>query len=166
MWIYDETGTAPNCSDEESFTVTINLTPSITNPGPQTACDSYTLPTITGSNLVNPKYYDDSQANGGQEIVAPITATTTVWIYDETGTAPNCFDEESFTVTINLTPSITNPARRRRATVTLPTITGSNLVNEVLRRQPGERRPGNSWPHHGHDDGVDIRRDRHRAELL
>ncbi|MCW5920774.1 MAG: hypothetical protein KIS77_00375 [Saprospiraceae bacterium] len=130
VWIYDETGTAPNCSDEESFTVTINLTPSITNPGPQTACDSYTLPTITGSNLVNPKYYDDSQANGGQEIVGPITATTTVWIYDETGTAPNCFDEESFVVTINLTPSITNPGPQTACdSYTLPTITGSNLVN-------------------------------------
>ncbi|MBX2893183.1 MAG: hypothetical protein KF734_19890 [Saprospiraceae bacterium] len=130
VWIYDETGTVPNCSDEESFTVTINLTPAITNPGPQTACDSYTLPTIMGSNLVNPKYYDDSQANGGQEILGPITATTTVWIYDETGTVPNCSDEESFVVTINNTPSITNPGTQTACdSYTLPTIMGSNLVN-------------------------------------
>ncbi|MCW5920772.1 MAG: Ig-like domain-containing protein [Saprospiraceae bacterium] len=141
VWIYDETGTVPNCSDEESFVVTINLTPSITNPGPQTACDSYTLPTITGSNLVNPKYYDDSQANGGQEILGPITSSTTVWIYDETGTAPNCFDEESFTVTINNTPSITNPGPQTACdSYTLPTITGSNLVAPKYYDDSRERR--------------------------
>lgn len=97
VWIYDETGTMPNCSDETSFAVTINTSPNITNPGTQNVSGSYVLPVIAGSNLTgNEAYYDDSQANGGQPIAGPITSTMTVWIYDETGSVPNCSDEESF----------------------------------------------------------------------
>src|SRR5690606_30225271 len=60
---------APCIAAQNSFLVTINNTPVITNPGAQTVCDSYTLPAIGGTNLVAAKYYDDSQANNGQEIV-------------------------------------------------------------------------------------------------
>ena len=82
--------------------ITINsccVDPEITNPGPVTACDSYTLPVISGSNLTgNEAYYDDSQANGGIEITNLIlTSSQTVWIYDADG---SCSDEESFLVTI------------------------------------------------------------------
>lgn len=123
IWIYDVNAT---CSDEVSFLVTINNTPSITNPGPQTVCDSYTLPTILGTNLTgNQQYYNNYQAFGGTLISGPITSTQTVWIYDAEG---SCSDEESFLVTINLTPSITNPDPQTKCdSYTLPTITGSNL---------------------------------------
>ena len=40
MYIYDASGI---CSDDESFNITITSSPVITNPGNQTACDSYTL---------------------------------------------------------------------------------------------------------------------------
>lgn len=124
VWIYDTNG---SCSDEESFLVTVNQTPVITNPGDQTVCDSYTLPTITGSNLSgNENFYDDTQANGGQIITGPLTSSQTVWIYDANGA---CSDEISFNVTINLSPSISNNpgALTVCAPYTLPTITGTNL---------------------------------------
>src|SRR5690606_18136465 len=100
IWVYDETGTDPNCFDEISFDVTINDTPELDPINDVTACDSYDLPAvgmIGGSNLVSPKYYDDSQANEGEEITdLTITSSQTIWVYDETGTDPNCFDEISF----------------------------------------------------------------------
>jgi hypothetical protein len=111
VWIYDETGPTTNCSDETSFVVTIFDSPQLDTPADVTACDSYTLPSITGTNLTgNEAYYDNSQANGGQVITGPITSTQTVWIYDETGTTPNCSDETSFVVTILSAPQLDTPA--------------------------------------------------------
>jgi gliding motility-associated-like protein len=102
-YIYDINGT---CSDEENFILTVNATPSITNPGAQTICSSYTLGTITGTNLSgNEAYYNNSQALGGTVISGAITSTQTVWIYDANGT---CSDEESFVVTINQLPTVTS----------------------------------------------------------
>jgi len=77
------------------------IQPVINNPGPKFACNSYVLPHITGTDLVNPRYFNNSQANGGVEITGPITRTQTVWIYDEYGNDPNCSDEVSFEVTVH-----------------------------------------------------------------
>jgi hypothetical protein len=118
LYIYDETGTTPNCFDEESFTVTINISPNITDPGDQTVCDSYTLPVIAGTNLTgNEAYYTGSAGTGTQYNAGDvISSTTTLYIYDETGTTPNCTDEESFLITVNNSPA--------------PSVTGSNDVCE------------------------------------
>ena len=125
VWIYDETGTMPNCSDETSFAVTINTSPNITNPGTQNVSGSYVLPVIAGSNLTgNEAYYDDSQANGGQPIAGPITSTMTVWIYDETGSVPNCSDEESFLVVILNNPIAKNDVNQ--------TAEGTSVMGNVL----------------------------------
>jgi gliding motility-associated-like protein len=103
VFIYDANG---SCSDQESFNVTVNLTPSITNPGNQVACATFDLPTITGTNLSStPAYYNNSQANSGTVITGPITTSQTVWIYDANGT---CDDETSFVVTINPLPTVTS----------------------------------------------------------
>ncbi|MBN2680864.1 MAG: choice-of-anchor L domain-containing protein, partial [Bacteroidales bacterium] len=84
----------------------ICVNPVITNPGAVSACGSYILPaqgSIAGTDLVDPRYFDNSQASGGSEITdLTITSSQTVWIYDEDGT---CSDEESFVVTINSNPS-------------------------------------------------------------
>ncbi|MBP6237069.1 MAG: T9SS type A sorting domain-containing protein [Saprospiraceae bacterium] len=145
VWIYDETATSPNCSDEESFVVTVNYTPDIDDIADQTVCDSYSLPTITGTNLSgNEAYYDDSQANNGNIIVGTITSTTTVWIYDETATSPNCSDEESFNVTVNLTPSIDDIADVTVCdSYTLPTITGTNLTGNEAFYDDSQANNGN-----------------------
>ncbi|MEY3085561.1 MAG: putative adhesin, partial [Bacteroidota bacterium] len=101
VYIYDANGT---CSDEESFFVTINNTPIIINPGPQTACVVYSLPIITGSNLSGSQsYFSNSQANSGTVISGSINSNQTVYIYDSNG---SCSDEESFVVTINPEPTL------------------------------------------------------------
>lgn len=110
LYIYDETGTNPNCSDEESFTVTINLTPELDTQAPVIICDSYTLPLITGTFLTGGQAYFSATNGGGTTYASGANfttpGTTTFFIFDETGTTPNCFDETSFTVTINVTPTI------------------------------------------------------------
>lgn len=96
-------GCTINFTENNLASWTVNAFPVINNPGPQVACDSYTLPAITGTNLSgNQKYYNNSQASGGTVITGPITSTQTVWIYDINGT---CSDEESFLVTINPLPT-------------------------------------------------------------
>ena len=77
----------------------------------QVACDTYTLPAITGTNLTgNESYYDATNGGGTQYLSGAAITTpgvTTLYIYDATGTTPNCFDEDTFTVTINPLPVVT-----------------------------------------------------------
>jgi len=102
IFIYDQNGT---CTSEESFDITIIQTPSITNPGGQSACATYSLPVITGSNLSGSQgYFNNSQALGGTAISGAITSSQTVYIYDVNGA---CSDEEFFVVTINSLPTAT-----------------------------------------------------------
>jgi gliding motility-associated-like protein len=100
VFIYDQNGA---CTSEESFDITIIQTPSITNPGNQSACASYSLPVIVGSDLSGSQgYFNNSQALGGTAISGAITSSQTVYIYDANGA---CSDEESFVVTINPLPT-------------------------------------------------------------
>ena len=102
IYIYDVLGT---CADESSFTVIIDNTPSITNPGPQEVCGIYSLPlSIFGSNLSgNESFYNGLQSNGGIIIIDPILVSQTVYIYDENGA---CSNEVSFDVTVNELPTL------------------------------------------------------------
>jgi len=103
IYIFDQNGT---CSDEVSFAVNVYYTPVLTNPGNQTACDSYTLGAISGTNLSgNEAYYDDAQANGAVALSGTLTTSQTVWIYDENSA---CNDEVSFVLTINPSPTFTS----------------------------------------------------------
>jgi hypothetical protein len=131
LYIYDETGTTPNCSDEESFTITVNNTPDVDDIADQTVCDSYTLPVITGTNLTGGEAYYTASGGAGTQYNAgdAITSTVTLYIYDQTGTTPNCPDEESFTITVNNTPDVDDIADQTVCdSYTLPVITGTNLT--------------------------------------
>ncbi|MBO6643022.1 MAG: T9SS type B sorting domain-containing protein, partial [Muricauda sp.] len=95
IYVYAETGTTPNCSAENSFTVTINDTPAVDDPADVTACDSYALPPLTNGD------YFDAPNGGGNALSAGdvITATTTLYVFSPG--QGNCPDsEESFEVTI------------------------------------------------------------------
>ncbi|MCB9316489.1 MAG: hypothetical protein H6569_10150 [Lewinellaceae bacterium] len=96
LYVYAETGTTPNCTDENSFNVTINTTPTADAPSDVTACDSYTLPVLTVGNYFTGTNGTGTALNAG----ATITSSQTLYVYAETGTTPNCTDENSFTVTI------------------------------------------------------------------
>ncbi|WP_187269484.1 hypothetical protein, partial [Flagellimonas hymeniacidonis] len=89
----------------EVFTIGYeDITPDITsNPGNQNECGSYLLPNILGTNLSgNEAYYDAPNAGGTRYLPGEnILSSGTYYIYDETGTIPNCFDEESFDINID-----------------------------------------------------------------
>jgi hypothetical protein len=106
IYVYAETGTTPNCTNEHAFTITINDTPLVDTPADVEVCDSYTLPALT-----NGAYF--TATNGGGTALtagADITATQTIYVYAETGTTPNCTNEHAFTITINDTPLVDTPA--------------------------------------------------------
>ena len=91
-----------NCSNSASGTqnITINQTPLVDSPVNVTRCDSYILPSLTNGN-----YFTLSGGNGSQLAAgANITSSQTIFVYNETGTNPNCFSESSFNVTINYSP--------------------------------------------------------------
>ena len=123
LYAYDANGA---CTASESFTISLTSIPVVTNPGVQTACDSYTLGTFSGTNIFAPTYWTQSGGQGTQLNIGDLISTSsTVFIYDQNGA---CTSEESFDITIIQTPSITNPGNQSAcATYSLPIITGSNL---------------------------------------
>ena len=101
IYIYAETATTPNCSTEESFTVTITPTPVADDPADVVACDSYTLPALSAGN----SYYTGPGATGTPLSAGePITSTATIYIYAVAAANANCFAENTFLVTITETP--------------------------------------------------------------
>src|SRR5690606_14670606 len=123
LYIYAETGTTPNCPYATLFLATINTTPTVDAPADVTVCDSYTLPALTTGN-----YYTATGGTGTMLAAGDaITTTQTLYIYEETGTTPNCFDENSFVVTINITPTVDAPADVTACdSYTLPALTTGN----------------------------------------
>jgi len=97
IFVYAETGTTPNCTDENSFAVTIVPTPVADAPADVTICDSYTLPALTVGNYFTGTGGTGTALSAGNTI----TSSQTIFVYAETGTTPNCTDENSFEVTIN-----------------------------------------------------------------
>lgn len=96
IYIFIESGERINCTDESSFVVTIIPTPFVDNVSNVTACNSYTLP-----NLTVGRYFTQSGGNGTELFPGGlITTNQTIYVYEETGTATNCFDEKSFAITI------------------------------------------------------------------
>ncbi|MDF0718369.1 hypothetical protein PY092_19600, partial [Muricauda sp. 334s03] len=100
------TGSCPDV--ENSFTVTINNTPDVFDLVDTEACDSFVLPAINGNNLSgNEAYYDAPGGTGTQYNPTDVIATSgTYYIYDQTATTPNCFDQESFILTITPSPTV------------------------------------------------------------
>jgi hypothetical protein len=106
LYIYAETGTTPNCFAETSFTVTVNQTPQVSTPADVVSCGPYELPSLAVGN------YYSAPAGGGMQYTAGdvIATTTTLYVYAETGTTPNCFTEHVFTVSIVSPPTIFDPS--------------------------------------------------------
>ncbi len=96
-----------------------------------TECDSYTLPALEPEN----HYYTDSFGPNGTGSEIPvgtqITATQTIYVYRESATRANCFDENTFTVTIIPTPFIgtVNPVNTCNSYI-LPTLTVGNYFTD------------------------------------
>lgn len=97
------------CSYDTTIVLNVSTSPVLDNPGNQTACDTYTLPVITGTDLTgNEAYFTGTGGTGTQYNVGdPITTvgTTTLYIYDAQTLAPFCSNEVTFDVTIVASPT-------------------------------------------------------------
>ena len=101
IYAYSTVGLAP-CFAVAPFVVTINKSSVIvpTEVDNVTMCDVYNLPPLTVGH-----YYSAPTHLAGEELPAgyPITDTTaptTIYVYAETNTFPNCTDSANFDVTI------------------------------------------------------------------
>lgn len=104
VYVYAVSPVLGTCTAEDSFIVTINTTPVLDAVLDVAACDTYELPALADGNA-NAGYYTGpggtgTQLNAGDDI----TATQLIYVYQETGTTPNCFAEVSFTVTVTPSP--------------------------------------------------------------
>ena len=105
IYIYDATDVG--CLSQDSFLLQIYETPTINPITDIIACDSVQLSTITGTLTGNEGYYSASGGTGTTYLVGDwITGSMTMFAYDSTTSTPTCFDEESFTITINVTPTL------------------------------------------------------------
>ncbi|MBY0485629.1 MAG: choice-of-anchor L domain-containing protein, partial [Flavobacteriaceae bacterium] len=89
VYIFIESAGRINCTNETNFTITIFATPVVPTPSNVTVCNSYTLPTL----LIGAYY---TQPNKGGTLLsagAVLTTNQTLYVYAETGTTPNSFDE-------------------------------------------------------------------------
>ena len=103
LFVYAETATTPSCSNEHSFDIGINTLPTIDTPADVTSCDSYTLPALTNGTYFTASNGGGTQLNPGDTI----SVSSTLFVYAETVTTPNCTNEYSFNVTIDITSNAT-----------------------------------------------------------
>ncbi|MDV6169341.1 choice-of-anchor L domain-containing protein, partial [Flavobacterium sp. DG1-102-2] len=106
------------------LTLQVDPQPEVGTYTDQAACGSYTLTAPTGGN-----YYTGPGGTGTQiDPAVPLTATQTVYVYAQSGTAPNtCTDEASFEVTIYPAPEVVEVADLQACdTYVLPALTVGN----------------------------------------
>ncbi len=96
VYVYKETGTTPNCTSEQSFTITIGVG-NYPVPANVTECSSYTLPPLLAGE------YRTAPAGGGTVLATGSAVTTSQTIYQYVP-GQSCTDNLSFNVTIQLTP--------------------------------------------------------------
>jgi gliding motility-associated-like protein len=100
LYVYAATGTENMCWVEDTFNVTISITPEVGEFDDVDVCDSYTLPELEVG-----KYYTAAQGEGDLlEAGTVINSTQTIYVYAESESGL-CSEEESFLVTINESPN-------------------------------------------------------------
>lgn len=97
---------AENCvSSQIEVTYDILDIPVVDPMDPVNACESYVLPTLSVGNYFTAVNGGGTPLNAGDII----STTQIIYVYAETGTTPNCFDEEQLDITINPLPNPVAP---------------------------------------------------------
>jgi gliding motility-associated-like protein len=128
IYVYAQTNTTPNCTDESSFTVTITPTPVADVLSDVERCenDPYALPALSANN----NYYTGSGGSGTMLSAGDlISSSQTIYVYAETGTTPNCTDESSFTVSVVDSPvvELTGGCLNNVYTITANVVNGESV---------------------------------------
>jgi gliding motility-associated-like protein len=99
LWFYV---TGQSCTDNLSFTITINISPLPVIPDTPPQCDVYYLPAVAHPG----NYYTKPLGTGIIRPVGyPITTTQTIYFYDK-ALIGSCYVESSFLITINSSPLV------------------------------------------------------------
>jgi gliding motility-associated-like protein len=99
LWFYV---TGQSCTDNLSFTVTINISPLPVMIDTPPQCDVYYLPAVAHSG----KYYTKPLGTGLVRPVGyPITSTQTIYFYDKVPVG-TCYVEASFLITVDPSPVV------------------------------------------------------------
>jgi gliding motility-associated-like protein len=112
IFVYAATGTTPNCTDSDSFTVTIYDTPVFATAeiADVNVCNQYILPALTTPNA---KYYTGPNATGTQIPAGTIytASTQTIYVHAESGISPViCPADSSLLINVfNVSEPLTNP---------------------------------------------------------
>jgi len=107
IFIYNETGGTPNCSNERSFHVEI-VVPADIKPADISVCDQYILPTLGFGT----RYFTlaGGPTGGGTELFAGASITTpgitTIYTYFVSTDITPCELQSKFEITVNATPTI------------------------------------------------------------
>ncbi|NMH29422.1 T9SS type B sorting domain-containing protein [Flavobacterium silvaticum] len=96
-------GDEAHCPAENSFLIDI-FPLEADAPAPVSECDSYTLPALTIGNYYTLSGGPSTVGNVQKHAGDAITATTTLYVYTESGDRLNCFDENTFDITITASP--------------------------------------------------------------
>jgi gliding motility-associated-like protein len=105
VYIYAETGTVPNCTDESIFNVIIAPIEA-DDPADVVACDEYILPALTAES----NYFTGPAGTGAPLFAGDIiNSTQLIYVYAVSNANPNCTDENSFNVSIFLSPAAVTP---------------------------------------------------------
>lgn len=99
LWFYVA---GESCTDNISFTITVNIPPLPEMEDTLPQCDVYYLPAVDHAG----DYFTGPLGTGEIRPVGyPITTTQTIYFYDKASTGP-CYVEEDFLITINPSPKI------------------------------------------------------------
>ncbi|WP_299443408.1 T9SS type B sorting domain-containing protein [uncultured Aquimarina sp.] len=114
--------TVENCASDriEVFYQILDI-PVIDPINAVSVCESYELPTLTIGNYFTQTNGVGTQLNAGEII----DVSQVIYVYAETGTTPNCFDEEVLDITINPLPNPlapVNPGDRFCQSYVLPAL--------------------------------------------
>ena len=126
IYVYAQTSSSPNCTSERSFVVTITPSPSLAFIADQDVCNSYVLPVLASGNYFTGTNGTGTQLAAGSSIIV----SQTIYVYVQSGTTPNCTDEEIFDVTVTKTPDFAIIGNCQGASFTLEAmaVNGSNLA--------------------------------------
>jgi hypothetical protein len=89
-----------SCTDATTINLTVHPDALADAPADVAICNGYVLPALTNGN-----YFSSPGGIGPIAVGTNITTDQTIYVYAESGTTPNCTDENSFMVTIN--PAVT-----------------------------------------------------------
>jgi gliding motility-associated-like protein len=109
VYVYAQTGTTPNCTDEKSFSINIFKVDDLADV---TTCESYLLPALTVGKYYTAPGGTGSMLNAGTSV----TASKTIYVYAVSPFTPTCSSETSFVVTIIDTP-VAHPVTTAMTTV-------------------------------------------------